>query len=163
MNNQIQAGVVRVIDEQGQNLGEMNTDEAIRLAREKRLDLIEVSPDATPPVCRIVDIGKWKYEQAKKARAQRAHQKQVELKGIRITMRASLHDLGTRARQAEKFLNGGDKVRVEMLLRGRERANQDFARQRFTEFTSLLAIPYKIEQDIKREPRGLSLIIVKGK
>jgi len=141
----------------------MDTQEAIRLASSRALDLIEVSPDAIPPVCRIVNLGKWKYEQAKKQRAQKAHQKQVELKGIRITMRSSLHDLGTRARQAEKFLNEGNKVRVEMLLKGRERANETFARGKFAEFTSLLSVSYKMEQDIKREPRGLSLIIVKGK
>lgn len=144
-------------------MGEINIDEAIRIAKGKGLDLMEVSPDSVPPVCRIVDIGKWKYEQAKKERVQRAHQKQVEIKGVRISIRASLHDLGIRARQTEKFLNQGDKVRVEMILRGRERANETFARGRFGEFTSLLALNYKIEQDIKREPKGLSMIIVKGK
>ncbi|KKR77849.1 MAG: Translation initiation factor IF-3 [Parcubacteria group bacterium GW2011_GWA2_40_8] len=115
-------------------MGEISTEEAIRVAKERGLDLLEVSPDSVPPVCRIVDIGKWKYEQAKKERVQRAHQKQV-----------------------------GDKVRIEMILRGRERANEAFARERFGEFTSLLAVPYKIEQDIKREPKGLSMIIAKGR
>lgn len=162
-NNQIKALQVRVIDEKGQNMGEISTEEAIRVAKERGLDLLEVSPDSVPPVCRIVDIGKWKYEQAKKERIQRAHQKQVETKGIRISIRASLHDLGIRARQSEKFLNQGDKVRIEMILRGRERANEAFARERFGEFTSLLAVPYRIEQDIKREPKGLSMIIAKGK
>ena len=144
-------------------MGEIATEEAIRVAKERGLDLLEVSPDAVPPVCRIVDIGKWKYEQAKKERVQRAHQKQVETKGVRISIRASLHDLGIRARQTERFLNQGDKVRIEMILRGRERANEAFARERFGEFTLLLAVTYRIEQDVKREPKGLSMIIAKGK
>ncbi len=141
----------------------MPTEEAIRTAQARGFDLIEIVADAVPPVCRIAEIGKWKYEQAKRAKAQKAHQRQVETKGVRITVRSSLHDLGIRARQSEKFMHGGDKVRLEMILRGREKANEGFAREKFTEFLSLLAIPYKIEQDIKREPRGLSMIITKGK
>lgn len=139
----------------------METQAALRLAQEKGLDLIEVAPDIKPPVCRITDLGKYKYEQEKKARAAKQKQHQSEVKGIRITLRAARHDLEIRARKTDEFLNEGHKVRVEMMLRGRERANREFAKGKFREFLELITVPFRIDQDVKPGGRGLEMAIVK--
>lgn len=154
-----------MIDENGENLGEMETSDALKITRAKGLDLVEVAPKAKPPVCRIVELGKWKYEQAKKERKQRQAQKssQSEVKGVRITFRASTHDLEMRARQADEFLEEGHMVRVEMLLRGREKGKKDFAKEKMREFFTMLSVPHKIQQDVKKGGRGLEAIIVKDK
>jgi len=133
------------------------------MARERNLDLIQVTEKVDPPVCKIEDYGKYLYREEKKNRSIKK-QKGGELKGIRLTYNISLHDLETRARQAEKFLNKGDVVRVELTLRGREKALQDFAKEKMNKFLEILnnIIPIKIEKGLKREARGLILIISKG-
>ena len=133
------------------------------MARERNLDLIQVTEKVEPPVCKIEDYGKYLYREEKKNRSMKK-QKGGELKGIRLTYNISLHDLETRARQAEKFLNKGDVVRVELTLRGREKALQDFAKEKMNKFLEILnnIIPIKIEKGLKREARGLILIISKG-
>lgn len=129
------------------------------MAREKGLDLIEIAPQANPPVCRIMDYGKYHYEKSKQERQKKAHQKKIEIKGVRIGVRTGHHDLETKAKQAEKFLKKGHKVRIEIILRGREKAHLDFAREKLDEFTKLISLEIKVEQEAKREPRGLSMII----
>lgn len=108
-----------------------------------------------------MDYGKYLYQQKKKDKS--AKKSQVELKGIRLGFGISLHDLETRARQTEKFLKKGNKVRIEMKLRGREKSLQDFAKEKVNKFLEILGnlIPYKIERELKREPRGLTMIISK--
>lgn len=139
----------------------METHEALRLATERGLDLVEIAPHLRPPVCRIIDYGKHLYQLEKKARESRVHHRQSEIKGIRITVRAAKHDLETRIKQLERFLQKGNKVRVEMILRGREKALRGFAQNRMEEFLALIPdIPWQIEQPIKREPNGLSVILV---
>ena len=165
MNQYIRISPVLVIGDQGENLGVMETDAALRLARERGLDLIEVGPNARPPVCRIIDFGKWKYEQAKRARQERQARPVVrsEVKGVRITFRASPHDMKMRAEQADEFLGAGHTVRVEMLLRGREKGKQWFARERMHEFLKLLTVPSRIQQDIRPGGRGIEMLIVRDK
>lgn len=148
-----------VIDETGKSLGEMNPHDALQIAKERELDLVEVSPKSNPPVCRIMDYGKFQYQQSKQDRIARARQKRVEVKGIRIGLRTDDHDLAFKKNQAEKFLREGNKIKVEILLRGREKAHQNLARTALSEFIKKIETPYKIEEEIKRFPGGFNAII----
>lgn len=160
INQYIRTSPVRVIDENGKNLGVMETTEALRLAGERGLDLIEIAPTVTPPVCRIMEFGKFKYEREK---GEREHSKKrgSEVKGIRIGFATGKHDLALRAEQARKFLEKGNKVRIEMRLRGREKAHPDFALKRFHEFLDSLPMEFEIESPPQRFPRGFAAVIVK--
>lgn len=162
INNQIRALEVRVIDETGKQLGVMKTSEAIELARSKNIDLIQVTEKVEPPVCKIMDRGKYLYSLQKKEKAVKTKHG-GEIKGIRLTFNISSHDLETRARQAEKFIKEGDAIRVEMRLRGREKALSNFAKEKINKFLEILSgfIPVKIEGPIKKEPRGFSIIVLK--
>lgn len=163
VNNQIRAREVRLIDETGKQMGVVPFEEAARMAIERKLDLIQVTEKVEPPVCRLGDYGKYLYQEEKKNRLTRK-QRGGELKGIRLSFNISLHDLETRAHQAEKFLNKGDKVRIELRLRGREKALDSFAREKIDKFLEVLQaiMPIKIEKELKKEPRGLTMIIAKG-
>lgn len=152
---------IRVIDEKGTNLGVLETPEALRIAQERNLDLIEISPTAKPPVCKIMDFGKFKYEREKAEREHSKKQKEVELKGIRIGFLTSKHDLELRARQIEKFLKNGDKVRIQMKLAGRQKAHGPLALQKFGEFLNLIAAEYTVEMPPKRTPQGIIGVIMK--
>ena len=162
VNKQIRAREVRLIDETGKQLGVVPFEEAGRLAIERRLDLIQVTEKLDPPVCKLGDYGKYLYQEDKKEKATHKH-KGGELKGIRLTFNISLHDLETRVRQAEKFLGRGDRVRIELPLRGRQKALQDFGRERVEKFLEILkaTTAIKIEKELKREPRGFTMIISK--
>jgi translation initiation factor IF-3 len=151
--------VVFVIDDEGKQLGEMSTIDAMALARERLLDLVEVSPKANPPVCRIMDYGKHIYQQSKQMRLAKARQKKVEIKGVRLGIRTDVHDMEFKRAQSEKFLGHGDKVKIEIVLRGREKAHQDLARQNLQKFISSITVPYKVEDPIKRFPGGFNVII----
>ena len=162
INNYIRAKEVRVISETGEQLGVMNIFNAIDLAKSKGLDLIQVTEKVDPPVCRIANYGKYLYSQQKKEKKM-AKPKGGELKEIRLTFKISPHDMETRAKQAEKFLNGGDKIKINMSLRGREKAMGGFATEKvklFLEKLNLL-IPIKTERELKREPRGFTMIVSK--
>ncbi len=162
VNNQIRAREVRVIDEAGKQLGILQLQEALRIARERNLDLIQVTERVTPAVCKIGEYGKYLYQLEKK---ERETKKRVggELKGIRLSFNISSHDLETRARAAEKFLKRGDKVKIEMRLKGRERALGDFAKEKINKFLEILRgfLPIRTERELKKEARGLTMIISK--
>ena len=160
VNEQILTPEVMVIDLNGENRGVMETVKAILLAREQEADLVEVSPLAKPPVCKVTDYGKLQYRQAKQEQQQKAKQKKVEIKGIRIGFRTDKHDLFFKKTQAEKFLGKGNKVKVEIVLRGREKAMTEKARQNITEFLKSIAVPHKFEEEIKRGPMGFTALIV---
>lgn len=149
----------RVISEDGAQLGVMGIEQALQMARERELDLVEIAPKAQPPVCKIMDYGKYQYQHSKQERLNKAKQKKVEVKGIRIGIRTDDHDLNFKKNQAEKFLKKGDKVKVEIILRGREKAHQDLARTALSDFLKTIAVPYKTEQEIKRFPGGFNVII----
>jgi translation initiation factor IF-3 len=159
VNEMIRIPRVLVIDETGKNLGVMSNFEAIDIARSRELDLVEVNPKVIPPVCRILDYGKYQYQKAKEERLSKTKQKKVELKGIRIGIRTDEHDLTFKKKQVEKFLRRGDKVKVEILLRGREKAHVGLARTSLSEFLKMLEAPYNVEEQIKRFPGGLNVII----
>jgi len=162
-NEQIRIPKVRVIDENGKNLGILDTSEALQRARGKGLDLIEVSASVKPPVCRITDYGKYQYLQEKKERKQKAKQKKSELKGIRIGFTTSVHDLETKIKQVEKFLKEGHKVRVEMRLKGRERAHKDLAMEKIKTFLEIISLEFKKEEEIKRSPQGITVTLCQVK
>ena len=153
---------MRVISETGEQLGVMNIFQAIDLAKSKGLDLIQVTEKVDPPVCKIANHGKYLYQQQKKEKKM-TKPKGGELKEIRLTFNISPHDMETRAKQAEKFLNDGDKVKVNMSLRGREKAMGGFATEKVKLFLQNLnsLIPIKTERELKREPRGFTMIVSK--
>lgn len=161
INSQIRAREVRLIDETGKQLGIVGTIEALRIAQERNLDLIQVTEKVDPPVCKIGNYGKYLYWLEKKEKGVRHG---GEVKGIRLTFNISVHDLETRAGQAEKFLKKGGKVRLEMVLRGREKGLSEVAKGKVNQFMEILSklMPIKIERELKKDLRGFTMIISKG-
>lgn len=125
VNRRIRVPRVLVIDEEGNRLGEFMTDDALRLAEERGLDLVEVAPNARPPVCRITDYGRLKYDKKKKEAAARRNQVQVQLKEVKLRPKTDDHDMATKVKHARRFLDEGDKVKVTVRFRGREMAHRD--------------------------------------
>ena len=152
-----------MIDDEGNNLGTIPTYKALAIAKEKELDLIEVNPKARPSICKIMDFGQHKYKQDRADAKQRARQKKIETKGIRISFKMGEHDLNVRKKQAEKFLKEGHKVKIELILRGRENAHKDLAGQKVTDFTTLLDEDVETEQELAKKGNRLSIIIYKKK
>lgn len=133
------------------------------MAREKGLDLVEIAPNVRPPVCKIMDHGKYKYEKMKKNRKQKAKAKKVEVKGVRISPRISTNDLNFKAGQADKFIKEGNKVRIELILRGREHIHKDIAKESFNKFIETMNEEVIIEQEPKKQRLGLAMVIAKSK
>ena len=123
INEQIRVREVRLIDDEGEQKGIVSTPEALKMAKERELDLVEVAPNANPPVCKILDYGKYKFEQAKKEKESRKNQKTVELKEIRVTPNIGEHDFGFKSKNARAFLAAGNKVKFTVRFRGRELNN----------------------------------------
>jgi len=149
---------VRVIDENGNNLGIFNLEKAIQIAKEKGLDLVQVTENVEPPVCKIVDYGKYLYSQKKKFKKGK---KSREIKGVRLTLGISSHDIETKIKQIEEFLKEGNKVKIEMRLRGREKALKDFAEEKLYQFLENLKekVFFKEEGELKKEGSKLIIII----
>jgi len=160
-NNRIRAQEVRLIDETGKQLGVLALKEALQKARERNLDLVQVTEKVSPPVCKIVDYGKYLYSLEKKER--RIKKTGGQLKGIRLSFNISPHDLENKANLAEKFLKRGDGVRIEMILRGRERALMDFAQNKIGQFLEILdkKITIQKEGELKKRGARLTMIIIK--
>ncbi|MEA2006049.1 MAG: translation initiation factor IF-3 [Acidobacteriota bacterium] len=129
INEMIHATEVRIIDEDKKQLGVLSTKEALFLAKEKGLDLVEVAPQANPPVCRIMDYGKFLYELHKKAHEAKKHQKQIQVKEIKFRPKISIHDYNFKIRHVQRFLKEGNKVKITVMLRGREKAKPELAHQ----------------------------------
>lgn len=142
-NEQIRFSPLVVIDEVGENLGSKLREEALNLAREKGLDLVEINPTARPPICKIMDFGKFKYDAAKKNKENRARQKEVELKEIRLTAKIGDHDIEYKAKTARRFFDEGDKVKVSMRLRGRENVFVENAYLVFQKFADACGLSYE--------------------
>jgi translation initiation factor IF-3 len=138
MNDRIRAREVRVIDENGEQLGVLPPSEALAIARERELDLIEVAPNAQPPVCRIIDYGKWKYEQGKREKEQARRQKQSELKGAQLEPRIDDHDLQIKTKNILRFLREGDKVKITVKFKWRELAHPEFATAHLKKITDAM-------------------------
>lgn len=163
INNQIRAAQVRVIDETEKQLGIISLEEALQIAKERNLDLIQVSEKAEPPVCKLMNYGKYLYWQEKKEKEAIKHHRGGEIKGLRLTFNISQHDLETRVNQAKKFLEKGNKVKIEMLLRGRQKGLSEFAKGKIQQFLDILGkqMQIKIEKELKREIKGFTMIIAK--
>jgi len=159
LNNKIICPKVCLIDEENKHIGDIETEKALALAREKGLDLVEIGPKANPPVAKIINFGQFKYDLKKKDRQQKKQQKSTSLKGIRLTPRISEHDLMLRAKKAEDFLTKGYKVKIEMILKGREKAHFDLAEQKMNKFIETLGKKIKIEQNSTRQGNSLITII----
>lgn len=161
INKQITAPELRIIDERGEVLGILKLEDALRLAAERRLDLIEVAPHAKPPVAKIISFDKFRYQKEKKEKKQRQGQKIKELKQIRITPRAALYDLQIKARKTDEFLEKGYKVEINLFLRGREKANKSWSLEKLNEFLKLIKTPHRITMEPKRGGKGFVMQIFK--
>lgn len=164
INNQIRVAEVRVISDDGSNLGVMNTVDAIRLAESKDLDLIEISPGAVPPIAKIADYGKFQYLENKKQKAAKAKTQISEVKNIQVSIGISDRDLELKAKNASEFLKEGNKVRIVLTLRGREKyLDKNFLKERISRLFKLLTEEYKITEDLKPAQRGQAMTIEKLK
>ncbi|MEW6407661.1 MAG: translation initiation factor IF-3 [Patescibacteria group bacterium] len=152
---------VQVIDETGKNLGVMETNKAIELAKSRGFDLVEVGPNTRPVVCKFLDFGKYRYELGKKEKDQRKKAKRVEIKGVRISLRISRNDLEFKARQADKFLKEGHKVRIEIVIRGREFIHRDMIKKVISDFLATMKEKVIIEQELKRQRLGLAMVVAR--
>jgi translation initiation factor IF-3 len=158
-NEKIRATQVRVINSDGKNLGTLSTQEAINIAKQKGLDLIEISPKANPPVCKIIDIGKYKYDLQKKANKAKKKQKTVNLKEIKLRPVTEIHDYNFKIKNAQKFLSKGDKVKFTVLFKGREMQHTHLGHelmQRIINDTNDLG---KVEVQPKFEGRQIIMIV----
>jgi translation initiation factor IF-3 len=161
INHQIRIRQVRVIDEENKQLGIMETADALALALHKQLDLVEIAPNQRPPVCRIMDFGKYKYEEKKKEQASRRKQHQVQVKELRVRPATGDHDLQVKIKQARQFFADGDKVLVCCLFRGRQMAHKEVGEQVVNEVVKLLADVAKVESGIRMEGRRMVLLLAK--
>jgi len=163
INGQIRISPVRLIDDEDNQLGVVELDDAQHRAREAGLDLVEVAPQASPPVCKIMDYGKWKYAQKKKEQKAKSHAKQSELKGMRLRPKIDEHDLGIKLNKARDFLEDGDKVQFTMLFRGREMAHRDLGMRSMQQICDDLADIAKVESPPKMMGRRATMVLAPDK
>jgi len=159
VNEQINAREVLVIDADGTQLGVMKTEEALQLAREKKVDLVNVAPSARPPVCRLMDYGKHKYEQSKRDREARKKQKLTTIKEIKLRPNIDKHDFEVKAKRSQKFLENGDKVKVTVMFRGREITHPEIAQRLCQQLAKDLADYSVVEKPAKQEGRNMIMIL----
>mgnify|MGYP003440567652 CR=1 FL=1 len=159
INEQIRDKEVRVIGEDGEQLGVMSIKEAMDLAEEAGVDLIKIAPTAKPPVCKIADYGKYKYEQMRREKEAKKKQKVIEIKEIRLSPNIDTNDLNTKANSARKFLTKGDKVKVSLRFRGREMAHMNSSKHILDDFAELLADVAVIDKAPKVEGRSMTMFL----
>ncbi|MEG6571891.1 translation initiation factor IF-3 [[Clostridium] cellulosi] len=159
INEEIKDREVRVIDADGNQLGIMPTREALKISAEKNLDLVKIAPKATPPVCRIMDYGKYRFELAKKEKEARKNQKVVDVKEIRMSLNIDTHDLQTKVNHAHQFLKSGNKVKVTVRFRGREMAHTELGGNLLARFAEACADYASLEKQPKLEGRSMSLFL----
>lgn len=152
---------VRLIDEKGKQIGIFSYDEASKMAQERGLDLVEITRKTTPPIYKFGDSGKLRYKKEKEFRKKRLKDKQSSPKSIRIGFNEGEHDLDTKVKRTEKFLQEGKTVTIEMKLKGREKAHFDLAKKKIDEFLAKIEIEYKVIQPLKKVPRGLITVLRK--
>lgn len=160
-NQQIKSPEVQLINEFGEFLGPTATSEALRMAQEGGFELVEINPNANPPIAKIIDYGKFKYEQEKKQKKQKLQQKKVEIKGMRLSFRIGQHDLDVRKKQTIKHLTQGDKLKIEMTLKGRENQHVRLARTTLEGFIASInnEIPIKIDEPIQKMGTKMTTMI----
>lgn len=163
MNQNLPLGDYLVVDGSEGNLGVMSRDKALEMAREKGLDLVEIAAQAKPPVVKIVDFQKFRYEESKKEQAAKKNAKEVELKEIWLTPRIAEHDLMTRLRRVEEFLGDNNKVMFRVKFKGREMAHIDQGFELLNKVYEILGDKIQVERDAKREGRNITVIIGKNR
>jgi len=154
---------VRLIDETGAQVGIMKTQDALRHAQDKELDLVEVAPDAKPPVCRVLDYSKYKYEQAQKQKAARKHQTQINVREIKFRPKIAQHDYDTKKGHVIRFLNGRDKVKVTIMFRGREMAHPERGEQLLNRLAEELGELAVVEQRPQQDGRNMVMMLAPSK
>ena len=159
INGQIRDKEVRVIAENGDQLGVMPVKEAMKLAQEAELDLVKIAPKAQPPVCKIIDYGKYRYELARKEKEAKKKQKTVEVKEVRISPNIDTNDLNTKVNNAKKFITKGNKVKVTLRFRGREMAHMQQSKHILDDFAEMLAEVAVVEKPAKLEGRSMSMVL----
>lgn len=157
VNERIRIREVRLIDDEGNQVGVIATRDALEMARERGLDLVEVAPNASPPVCRLMDYGKFRFEQSKKERDSRKNQHVIKLKEVRIEPKIGGHDLETKGRAAQKFLEAGDKVKINVLFRGRSITHPELGKELLDKLAVQLQGSGVIEQAPRMEGRNMTM------
>ena len=160
INEQIRDREIRLIGEDGQQLGIMSSREAMKIAREAELDLVKIAPQAKPPVCKIIDYGKYRYELARKEKEAKKKQKTIEVKEVRLSPNIDSNDLNTKIASARKFIEKGNKVKVTLRFRGREMAHMQASRYILEDFAKSLEDVAVIDKPIKQEGRSLTLFLM---
>jgi len=163
INERIRVPEVRLIDETGQQVGVMRTQDALRQAQDKDLDLVEVAPDAKPPVVRILDYSKYKYEQAQKAKSARKHQQQINVREIKFRPKIAQHDYDTKKGHVMRFLKARDKVKVTIMFRGREMAHPERGEMILNRLADELQDLAIIEQRPQQDGRNMTMMLAPGK
>ena len=159
INEQIRDREVRLIGEDGEQLGIMSAREALKIAQEAELDLVKIAPAAKPPVCKIIDYGKFRYEQSRKEKEAKKKQKTVEIKEVRLSPNIDTNDLNTKVNNARKFISKGNKVKITLRFRGREMAHVQQSRHILDDFAELLADVAVVEKPAKLEGRNMSMVL----
>ena len=163
INERIRVPEVRLIDENGQQVGIMRTQDALKQAMDRDLDLVEVAPDAKPPVCRILDYSKYKYEQNQKQKAARKHQQQINVREIKFRPKIAQHDYDTKKGHVERFLKGRDKVKVTIMFRGREMAHPERGEMILNRLAEDLGDLAVIEQRPQQDGRNMTMMLAPQK
>lgn len=159
INEQIRDKEVRLIGEDGEQLGVMSAREALKLAQEAELDLVKIAPGAKPPVCKIIDYGKYRYELARKEKEAKKKQKTVELKEVRLSPNIESNDLNTKMNAARKFITKGNKVKVTLRFRGREMAHMQSSKHILDDFAEALSDVAVVEKAPKLEGRSIGMVL----
>ena len=160
INHQIRATEVRVINPDGLNIGVMSVSDALRQAQEFGLDLIEISPNAVPPIAKIMDYGKFQYEEKKKLRNAKSKTKTVEVKSIQVKIGTGEHDLALKAKKASEWLKDGDRVKLELFLKGRSKfMDFPFLKERLDRMLVFITEKYKIADPPQKSPKGITVIL----
>ena len=164
INNTIRSRILRVVDTDGKNLGNMSKDEALSIAKQKGLDLIEISPNAEPPVAKIMDYGKYQYETSKKQKEVKAKSHSYETKNIQISIGIGENDILIKSRAAAEWLKEGHRVKIEMQLKGRSRGlDEAFLKERLNRLLAIIPAQYKIADPLKRMPKGMTIVLENSK
>lgn len=159
INDEIRDKEVRLVDSDGSQLGIVNTKDALRMATERELDLVKIAPTAVPPVCKLMDYGKFRFEQAKKEKEAKKHQRIIEIKEIRLSPGIDIHDFNFKCKNAKKFLQDGDKVKVSIRFRGREMAHTSIGQTQMLKFAEELADVANVERPPKLDGRNMSMFL----
>ena len=159
INEQIRDREVRVVSESGEQLGIMSAREAMKLAQEAELDLVKIAPTAKPPVCKIIDYGKYRYEQARKEKEAKKKQKTIEIKEVRLSPNIDTNDLNTKMNAAKKFLAKGNKVKITLRFRGREMAHMNSSKHILDDLAEQLSDIAVVEKAPKIEGRSIGMVL----